>query len=320
MAPLDDTVAANRFDSFNHYRTSYKKIGDHEIDVGILVPKNLKPGEHPLIVKFHGGGLILGDCLYPDWIAAFFIPFIHRTNAIVVLPNHRLVPEHSGADILEDLSDFWTWFNDRKLDAFLSSQTPSVNVELDYGKVLVSGDSAGGYMALMSALTQPKGSVKAVLAQYPMTNYLRCEPSDTFFGQPSAPPSIVDEHISAITPGTVMSSALPPARTDLSYALAVYGRYLEFFGKDEKMWPIGLVGEKGSEWLPPTWIIHGDADTAVDIKDSRAFVEKCKGLEGMEVKLEVRPGQEHGFDITAKEDEEEWLKEGLSWVEEKWLH
>jgi len=58
MAPLDDTTPATRFDSFNVYRTSYKQIGNHEIEVGILVPKDLKPGRHPLIVKFHGGGLV----------------------------------------------------------------------------------------------------------------------------------------------------------------------------------------------------------------------------------------------------------------------
>jgi cephalosporin-C deacetylase-like acetyl esterase len=58
MAPLDDTTPETRFDSFSVYRTSYKKIRDHEIEVGILVPNDLKPGKSPLIVKFHGGGLV----------------------------------------------------------------------------------------------------------------------------------------------------------------------------------------------------------------------------------------------------------------------
>jgi cephalosporin-C deacetylase-like acetyl esterase len=65
MAPLDDTTPATRFDSFHVYRTSYKKIGDHEIEVGILVPKDLKPlDKHPVIVKFHGGGLVRGFLPY----------------------------------------------------------------------------------------------------------------------------------------------------------------------------------------------------------------------------------------------------------------
>jgi cephalosporin-C deacetylase-like acetyl esterase len=52
------TTAATRFDSFNLYRTSYKKLGDHEIEVNVLVPKGMKAGKHPLMVKWHGGGLV----------------------------------------------------------------------------------------------------------------------------------------------------------------------------------------------------------------------------------------------------------------------
>jgi len=321
MAPLDDTTPETRFDSFNVYRIPYKKIGEHEIEAGILVPKGLKAGKHAVMVKFHGGGLVTGDCLYADWIGAFFIPLIHRTSSIVVLPNYRLVPEHTGQDILSDLADFWSWFHAGSVEKFLNSQSDSAEgggVALDYNKVLVSGDSAGGYMALMSGLTQPKGKIKAILAQYPMTKYLRHEPGPTFFGMPSPPESVLAEHLKTMAPGTVVSSAVPPARMELSYALATYGHYLTYFGKEEKMWPIGLVGEK--TWLPPTWIIHGDADSAVDVEDSRAFVDKCKGLEeGVEVKFTVREGMEHGFDGAMKEDEEPWLKEGLAWVEGKWL-
>jgi cephalosporin-C deacetylase-like acetyl esterase len=53
------TTAANRFDSFNVYRTFYKKVGSHEIEANILVPKGLKPGKHPVMIKWHGGGLVI---------------------------------------------------------------------------------------------------------------------------------------------------------------------------------------------------------------------------------------------------------------------
>lgn len=61
MAPYDNTDGPDRFNSFDVYRTSYKKIGDYEIEVGILIPKDIDtaPGKkHPLFVKFHGGGLV----------------------------------------------------------------------------------------------------------------------------------------------------------------------------------------------------------------------------------------------------------------------
>jgi acetyl esterase/lipase len=332
MAPLDDTTPATRFDSFNVYRIPYKKVGDHEIEVGILVPKDLKPGAHPLIVKFHGGGLVSlintpspqniliqkinGDCLYPDWIGAFWIPFIHRTSAITVLPNYRLIPESTGADILEDLNDFWKWFHAGNLTKFLASQHGSI--ELDYSHVLASGDSAGGYMALMSALTQPRGAINAVLAQYPMTNALRIAPGGLWFGEPAPGPEVLERHIAAMRPGAIVSSAAPPARSALSYPMGAYDRYLEFFGADEKMWPVGLIEE--AEWMPPTWIVHGDADSAVSVEDTRGFVEKWgKFVKEGEVRMAIREGMEHGFDDGMKEDEEEWLREGLEWVREKWL-
>ncbi|KAH8712250.1 Alpha/Beta hydrolase protein [Phaeosphaeriaceae sp. PMI808] len=315
MAPLDDTTPATRFDSYNVYRTSYKKIHNHEIEVGILVPKNLKPGKIPLLVKFHGGGLITGTALFPDWFSAWFVPFTQRNNAITILPNYRLVPEHSGDDILEDLADFWTWYNDGGVEKFLSSQ--NVNIELDYDRLLVSGESAGGYVALQAGLTRPKGDIKAILVQYPMTNYPRRKATETLLSMPSPPPSFIDEHMASVKPGTVVSSAVFPARVELIYGLGVYGRYNEFFGTGKHLWPITAIEDAKS--FPPTFILHGEQDTSVKIEDSRAFVKKAKDvIPDAEIKLAVREG-DHGFDGELKEDEEEWLKEGLQWIEGKWL-
>lgn len=171
-------------------------------------------------------------------------------------------------------------------------------------------------MALMSGLTQVKGKIKAILAQYPMTDSLKREPSEFFFGQPAPPASLVDKHMRTVKPGQVVSACVPPARMELSYVLSAYERYLEFFGEDKMMWPLYLVEEK--KWLPPTWIHHGDADTAVSIEDSKAFVGKCETV-GLEVKLKVLSGEEHGFDTQAREDNLPWLKDGLKWVEGKWL-
>jgi len=259
---------------------------------------------------------VTGDCLYPDWIASYFIPLIHRTSSITILPNYRLTPESPGSAILEDLSDFWKWFHSGAVSTFLSSQ--GHDLDLDFSRVLATGDSAGGYMALMSALTQPKGSINAVLAQYPMTSPLTCEPAATFFGMPAPGPEVAEQHISSMTSDAVISSVVPPARMALSYSLVAYGHYLKHFGDDAKLWPVGLIGEAKS--MPPTWIVHGDADVAVDIGGSRKFAEVWEkgGVEG-EVRMHVEGGANHGFDIATKESEAGWLREGLEWIEGCWL-
>jgi hypothetical protein len=52
------TTPATRFDSFHVHKTSYKRIGQHDIEVNILVPKGTTPGNCPVMVKWHGGGLV----------------------------------------------------------------------------------------------------------------------------------------------------------------------------------------------------------------------------------------------------------------------
>lgn len=52
------TTADTRFDSFNLFHTSYEKFDDHEIEVIVIVPKTVTPGNNPMLVKWHGGGLV----------------------------------------------------------------------------------------------------------------------------------------------------------------------------------------------------------------------------------------------------------------------
>ena len=49
-----------KFSPFHIRSTSYKAVNGHKIGVDVLVPKSLKAGnqKHPLMVRFHGGGLV----------------------------------------------------------------------------------------------------------------------------------------------------------------------------------------------------------------------------------------------------------------------
>jgi dipeptidyl aminopeptidase/acylaminoacyl peptidase len=46
--------------------------------------------------------------------------------------------------------------------------------------------------------------------------------------------------------------------------------------------------------MPPTMIVHGDADTLVTIDQSERFIAKAEEL-GCKVRFEVRPGKGHGW-------------------------
>ena len=88
------------------------------------------------------------------------------------------------------------------------------------------------------------------------------------------------------------------------------------FGEPGKIWlPYRPDGESASdatlakEWspvthftatMPPTLIIHGDADTLIPIQQSRSAVARLQEL-GVEHRFEVRPGKPHGWpDMSAE--------------------
>lgn len=80
------------------------------------------------------------------------------------------------------------------------------------------------------------------------------------------------------------------------------------------------VLEKINAVPPPVWALSGTDDTAVPWECSRDFVEKAKqiwGQKGWQGKLTLVPG-EHGMD-TQVGLKEEWVLDGVDWVEKFWL-
>jgi epsilon-lactone hydrolase len=81
------------------------------------------------VVHFHGGGYCMGSALTPRSWAAYLSA---QAGARVILPEYRLAPEHPHPAALHDA---------RAILAALSAGT-------GLGSVVVSGDSAGGGLAL----------------------------------------------------------------------------------------------------------------------------------------------------------------------------
>ena len=82
-----------------------------------------------------GAPLFMG--FYAPWIMDYALAY----EAVIVLPNYRLLPESTGLDLMEDLSDFWQWTHGG-LQALVSSSTQG-QVEVDLSKTLVQGESSG---------------------------------------------------------------------------------------------------------------------------------------------------------------------------------
>lgn len=320
MAQITRTTSATRFSSFNVHQTTYKRVGDTDINVGILIPKNLNSGTHPLHVKFHGGGLISGDALLQDWFSNYLVSFTHRTSSVIVLPNYRFIPESTGADILDDIRDFWAWA-DRHLNDFVQSVASGVSV--DFSALLVSGDSSGGWHALHSVFELPENRIKALLLLYPMTKKW-CKSKEVLreWGRPAPSEEVIDRHLAQVPAGTVVFGDKYLLREELADAFSANEhRWNQAFGTDQKLHPIERLSER--ENFPPCLILHGDNDTAVKLKDCEDFVQRVRVVVGEaakeQVHLVVRAGKGHGFEIEMAEEDEPWLAEELSWLERVWL-
>ncbi|KAJ8101952.1 Alpha/Beta hydrolase protein [Lipomyces tetrasporus] len=309
-------MASAKFSKFNISTTCFKKVGKHEIKADVLIPKTLSSGTYPVIVRFHGGYMITGSRLFADWFPSWLVEYALLHSAIIVMPDYRLLPESTGADINADVADFWTWVH-RDLASFLYSSGSGINVDIE--KLLVVGESAGGYLAIQSALSQP--SISAAIAAYPMIDLKSDFYSKAFekpiMGSAMLPASIIDEHITDMSPGQIVSSAEPPARVGLAFAIVQQGRFMDFFGNGPPaLFPMEQVEHIQS--VPPLFIFHGRDDTAVPVEESESFVATLKTrLPESKVLLVLEPG-DHAFDITATV-ETPWLKQGLEFVTNEWL-
>lgn len=242
------------------------------------------------------------------------------------MPNYRLLPEARGADILEDISDFWAWVTGGKLQAFVESREEAKGVVIDLEKIWAHGESAGGYLSIQSGLLLPPGTLRVISAAFPMLDWHdpwyatpHTAPSPTnkpFFNAPLLPRSLLTSHLQSLAPGSTISAADPPERIDLLFSIGQQARWVEFLGTEEKLYPMQEI-EKRDEF-PPVFIFHGKDDSAVPAVGTERFVDVYKRRFGAEkILCRIEEG-DHGFDKPSKL-EDEWLVEGLGFVEREWL-
>jgi acetyl esterase/lipase len=242
------------------------------------------------------------------------VPFLIRNDAIAILPNYRLTPEHTGDEILEDIASLGTWLTS-SLSTYLASKEPSI--EPDLSKVLVSGESAGGWLALQSILSLPEDTFTACLLQYPVLSAFPTHPDDIIMGEYIPSKEVLEDFLASIAPGTIISAARPPARDAVAPMLRAHGRWGEFFGTGKHLMPDTQI--EYAKFFIPTYILHGRDDTNVPVKWTEKFVDRARQL-FPETRFELAtPPGEHGFDGNIYEEEEPWLAALLRRVEEDWL-
>ncbi|KFH41066.1 isoprenylcysteine alpha-carbonyl methylesterase ICMEL2-like protein [Hapsidospora chrysogenum ATCC 11550] len=317
-----------KLDGFDVLQTTYKTVQGHGIRVDILIPKKpSKPGKHPVIVRFHGGAWAFGDSLYMDWWPAWTSDLALEHDAVIISPNYRLMPESTTNDILEDLEDFWTWLYSPALGNILASHaTPT---EIDLERIITAGESAGGHLSLVSALSH-RDRIRAALASYPATDiesrkFTVRDSDNPPFGQ-NVPEEVVTAGLEAYESGNPVSSTSDPARLGFAVGLIEHGKMGRLFARGnprDDLYPMKSIEKPGAR-IPRGGlaIVHGKQDSVVPASDTERFVARArevfKGAPGGDkIVLAMREG-EHGFDTVVRY-EEQWIRDTFKDAVETWL-
>ncbi|KAJ5175632.1 uncharacterized protein N7482_001509 [Penicillium canariense] len=313
----------------------YKEANSSNITTDVYLPPSTSasPQKYPVVIDIHGGAFMLGhsrmvslsqvnDCLERGWI--------------VLVPNHRLCP---GVDVLDgpmqDIRDLLSWVYDGHLDAILADQG---GYRADLENVAAFGTSSGGTLALGLAFNVPKPA-KAILSLYGAVHF-----TDPFWTKSlphvaaKIPPNLTEEFLNKIYdehPVPTDSSVSLEGQTEsgaskgpnfsqprdaFAFTQIASGTVLSAIYPDskstdpdfKKIDPVQNV----SPIFPPTYIVHGMADTMVPVELSRELFKRLQDA-GVPCGMTEVPGEEHTFASMMKVGSQTWWlqRKGFDFLE-----
>ncbi|KAM0232469.1 hypothetical protein ACHAP5_010722 [Fusarium lateritium] len=328
MASDSNPNDSSRFSNFEIFETVYKVVSGHKIACHVIVPKSLveqardsPTTPRPIILRYHGGGFIAGSSLFPGFFAPWHLELASRHSAVIVSCDYRLAPEATMDEIIEDVDDFLIW-TCTKLSGFISDKA---NIQVDTDRILVAGESAGGYLSLLAGLNHPS-DIRAVAASYPMVDNKSRHFTEAYekpmLGFPQLPASIVDSHKAKLENKEIVSiiSTDPHcSRAELMISFIQNGRYEELIPRSRRDLSILDKIEDGARFpRGGVFVWHGKQDSVVPVDGSIKLAAKIKDLDrDLTFGLALRDG-DHGFDATISLDEQ-WFAEGLKPLVAIWL-
>jgi acetyl esterase len=222
----------------------------------IYTPRTLrrKNGLAPVLVFFHGGGWVIGDLDSHDVVCR---KLADEGQLMVISVDYRLAPEHKFPAAVDDAVAATKWIAEN-----------AKQLGIDATRLLVGGDSAGGNLAAVVAISARDGNGPDIAGQvliYPATESARTHPSHS---EPET--SILLTH---------------------SVTRWFYDQYLAS-AADVHDWRASPARAKTLIGLPPAYVLTAGADPLRDEGDEYAARLKQAGVA---VTYRHFPGQFHGF-------------------------
>lgn len=239
---------------------TYATIGTHRLTCDVY-RRGDRPTGCPVLLQVHGGAWVLGS---KNEQALPLMNRLAREGWVCVAANYRLSPRATFPDHLIDVKRAIAWIREHIAEY---GGDPSF--------VVVTGGSAGGHLAALTALTgnepeyQPgfegvDTSVEGCVAFYGVYDFTNRHRQYRNRGLEQ----LLERH--------VMKAAIAEAPD--AY---------------EKASPMSRVHADA----PPFFVIHGDQDTLVPVADARHFVEELRKKLRAPVLYAEIPGAQHAFEV-----------------------
>ncbi len=237
---------------------TYSQPGTVELRLDVFQPEMNSRGSAVLI--FHGGG----------WRTGSKEDVHHQAAALAaagftgIAVQYRLLDTALWPAPLTDVTEALSWV-----------RAHAANFQVDPGRLVAQGHSAGAHLALMTGTLGKEERPAAIVAYYPAVGLYRAE----------APPPPADRDA-------------PPARPTLE--LDAHGQIPSWmlFGPgtpDAELIaasPISLADGA----FPPTILLHATADSVIGVQASIAMHRRLSDL-GVPTDLHIYADRDHGFDL-----------------------
>ncbi|MFG1866768.1 alpha/beta hydrolase fold domain-containing protein [Micromonospora arborensis] len=257
---MTDAAYRRRSDRVEHRDIVVHEVpGFRPLTLDLVVPAEAATPV-PVLVWIHGGAWLFGSPKLPAGWLMETDPFTAaiRAGFAVASAQYRLSGEAQFPAQLDDVKAAVRWLH-REGD----------KVGVDRERIGVWGESAGGHLASMVALTgddQDDSRVGAAVCWYAPSNLLTM--------QAQAHPLATIDHDAADSPESLLIGA--PLTEDP--------------GRGRAASPITYV----TTAAPPMLLIHGDQDIVVPVGQSEELAAALAAA-GAEVELSVVPGADHCF-------------------------
>jgi acetyl esterase len=227
-----------------------------QIPARIYTPLKLRQagGLAPGLVFFHGGGWVIGDLDTHDVACR---KLADEGQLIVISVDYRRAPEHKFPAAVDDAITATAWVAGR-----------ATELGIDASRLLVGGDSAGGNLAAVVAISARDGNGPVIAGQvliYPATDFAMTHPSH------------IDPETSILLTHSV---------------IRWFADHYLNGAADTSDWRASPARAATLIGLPPAYVLTAGADPLRD--EGEEYARRLKEA-GVAVTYRTFPGQFHGF-------------------------